>query len=178
MESDKSYLNSTCNLATGELVQATGLFLRRNQEKIHPLLRQGASVPIRKKRKTKRHVRDESERLKYFTESEESEATSTLASPWVRTGSAGKQSILVLYSYTRWYRTVIPLPGCRLKLSKGPSLIQTLRSVNGWGALNAQQEHSFWFNIHQKNIGFTHIQLLYKPNQSTHSCGQLEEFTT
>lgn len=47
------------------------------------LLWQGASVHINKKRKTKRHVRDESERLKYFTESEESEATSTLASSWV-----------------------------------------------------------------------------------------------
>lgn len=69
-------------------------------------------------------------------------------------------------------------PGCGLKLPKGlSSLIQTLRSPRRWGALDAQQEHSFWFNIHQKGIGFAHIQLLYKPNQSTHVWGQLEEFT-
>lgn len=50
---------------------------------------------------------------------------------------------------------LIHSPGCGLTLSKGPSsLIQTLRSFRCWGALDAQQEHSFWFNIHQKDIGF------------------------
>jgi len=34
-------------------------------------------------------------------------------------------------------------PGCGLKLPKGSLLIQTLKSVRGWGALDAQQQHSF-----------------------------------
>ena len=43
-----------------------------------------ASVYINKKRETRRHARDESERkLKYLIRSEESEAMSTLASTWV-----------------------------------------------------------------------------------------------